>query len=265
MRTSSTNDELMVGFLINKLARHENKKLQNELHKVLKKGLKNKKSKLSVGEFNTFLLANSQYTNTNFLEPKMRSLEEPIHSLYRDYLKKTTKLLRTRMKWNRSELESNRILAKFLESTPKCPPNPNNLISQENQKMETFLEQTINYIVERSWILFWAFNNKGEDRIIIHDGTFHREYEFGKSFSALNAFDELLILNFAYYFLKSLEKLLNDITERVSNVRDSFSGSKTISVSDPDLASEAFGILVGDLVGGIDALQTIIRQITRIE
>ncbi|MFX0126127.1 MAG: ABC transporter ATP-binding protein [Candidatus Hodarchaeota archaeon] len=266
MRISSTNDELMVGFLINKLDRLENKKLQDHLHKVLKKGLQNKKSKLSVGEFNTFLLANTQFTNINFLEPKARSLvEEPIHSLYRDYIKKAAKLLRNRMKCNRSELESNRILAKFLESTPKCPPNPKNLISQENQKMETFLEQTINYIVERSWILFWAFKDTGEDRIVIHDGTFHRKYVVGKSSSALNAFDELLILNFAYYFLKSLEKLLKDITERVNNVRDSFSGSKTIPISDPDLASEAFGILVGDLVGGIDALRTIIRQITRIE
>jgi putative ABC transport system ATP-binding protein len=266
MGVSSTNDELMVGFLINELDRSENKKLQNDLHKVLKKRLKTKKTKLSVGEFNTFLLANSYYTNINSLEPKARSLvEEPIHSLYRNYIKKTVKRLRTRMKCNRSEVESNRILAKFLESTPKCPPNPKDLISLENQKMETFLEQTINYIVERSWILFWAFKHIGKDRIIIHDGTFHREYEVGKSSSALNAFDELLILNFAYYFLKSLEKLLKDITERVNNVRDSFSGSKTIPILDPDLASEAFGILVGDLVGGIDALRTIIRQITRIE
>ncbi|MFX1506662.1 MAG: ABC transporter ATP-binding protein [Promethearchaeota archaeon] len=266
MGISSTNDELMVGFLINKLDRSENKKLQNDLHKILKKRLKTKKPKLSVGEFNTFLLANSHYTNINSLEPKAGFIvEEPIHSLYCDYTQKSTNLLRNRMKCNRSELESNRILAKFLESIPKCPPNPRDLISQENQKMETFLEETIHYIVERSWILFWAFKHTGEDRIVIHDGTFYREYEVGKSSSALNAFDELLILNFAYYFLKSLKKLLKDITERVNNVRDSFSGSKAIPISNPDLASEAFGILVGDLVGGIDALRTIIRQITRIE
>jgi putative ABC transport system ATP-binding protein len=256
----------MVGLLINKLARLENKKLQNDLQKVLKKELQNKKSKLSVGEFNTFLLANSHYTSTNFLEPTMRSLvEEPIHSLYRDYIKKSAKLLRARMRCNRSELESNRILAKFLESTPKCPPNPKNLISQENQKMETFLEQTINYIVERSWILFWAFKHMGEDRIIIHDGTFHRTYGVDKSSSALNAFDELLILNFAHYFLESLKQLLEDVTNRVNNTRDSFEGSKVMSITDPDLASEAFGILIGDLVGGIDALRTIVRQVTRIE
>lgn len=259
------NSELMVGFLIDKLDRFGNKKMQNDVHKVLKKRLHNKKSKPSVGEFNTFILANGHSKNTDFLGSEARVIvEKPIKSLYRDYIKRTSKLLRIRTKCNRSEIESHKILAKFLEKTPRCPPNPETLINQENQKMVNFLEKTISYIVERSWILFWSFERTGEDRIVIHDGTFHRKYEVGKSSSALHAFDELLILNFAHHFLKSLKQLLNDITERVNNVRDSFEGSKVIPISDPDLATEAFGILVGDLVGGIDALRTIVRQITRI-
>ena len=266
----SVNDmytgELMVGFLIDKLDRFGNKKLQKDLQKVLQKRLHQKKPKPTVGEFNTFMLANGHYKNIDFIESQARdNAEKPVHALYREYIKRTSKRLRSRTKCNRSELESHRILAKFLEIIPSCPPNPEDLLAQENQKMVGFLEKTIDYIVERSWIIFWSFDQTGEDRIVVHDGLFHRKYEVEKSFSALHAFDELLILNFAQPFLKSLNQLLNDITKRANNVRDSFEGSNYISISDPDLASEAFGILVGDLVGGIDALRIIIRQITRIE
>ncbi|MFX0174287.1 MAG: ABC transporter ATP-binding protein, partial [Candidatus Hodarchaeota archaeon] len=184
--------------------------------------------------------------------------------IYREYIKRTSKRLRSRTKRNRSELESHRILAKFLETIPNCPSNPRDLITQENQKMVNFIEKTIDYIVERSWILFWS-DPVGEDRIVVYDGTFHRKYDPEQYSSALHAFDELLILNFAQPFIKSLDQLLDDLTKRVNNVRDSFEGSKEVVISDLDLALEAFGILIGDLVGGIDALRTIIRQIRRIE
>lgn len=262
----SWTGELIVGFLIDKLDRYGNKKLQQDLEKMLKKKLHWKKPKPTVGEFNTFMLANSHCKNTDFVEADARvNAEKPINTIYSEYIRRTKKRLRSRTRRNRSELESHRILAKFLETTSNCPPNPEGLIAQQNQKMVDFIEKKIDYIVERSWILFWSFDQAGEDRIVVHDGTFHRKYEIEKSSSALHAFDELLILNFAQPFLKSLNQLLDDITTRVNNVKDAFEGSNNVSISDPDLASEAFGILVGDLVGGIDALRTIVRQITRIE
>ncbi|MFX0185538.1 MAG: ABC transporter ATP-binding protein [Candidatus Hodarchaeota archaeon] len=258
--------KLMVGFLIDKLDRFGNKRLKQDLQKGLKKGLHQKKPKPNVDEFNTFILANGHYRNVDFIESRTRSnVEKPIKSIYRDYIKRTSKRLRSRTKRNRSELESHRILTKFLETIPNCPPNPRDLITQENQKMVDFIEEAIDYIVERSWILFWSFDQAGEDRIVVYDGTFHRKYNPEQSSSALHAFDELLILNFAQPFLKSLNQLLDDLTKRVNNVRDSFEGSKEVIISDLDLALEAFGILIGDLVGGIDALRTIVRQIRRIE
>ena len=260
------NGQLMVGFLIDKLDRFGNKKLQADLQKTMKKRLHKNKSKPTTGEFNTFMLANGYCKNIDFLDSQKRiDAENPIHSLYREYIKRTSKLLRSRTKRNRSEIESQRILAKFLETTSNCPPNPEELITLENQKMVDFIEDTIDNIVERSWIIFWSFDQAGEDRIVVHDGTFHRKYDIENSSSALHAFDELLVLNFAASFLKSLNQLLDDITTRVNDVRDAFEGSNDLIISDPDLASEAFGILVGELVGGIDALRTIIRQITRIE
>ncbi|MHA2247463.1 MAG: hypothetical protein ACXADY_21120, partial [Candidatus Hodarchaeales archaeon] len=260
----SLTGELIVGFLIDKLDRYGNKKLNQDLQKIMKKKLHWKKNKPIVGEFNTFMLANSHCKNTDFVESDARvNTENTIRALYREYIGRTTKRLRSRTRRNRSELESHRILAKFLETTSNSPTNPESLITQQNQKMVDFIEKKIDYIVERSWIIFWSFDQAGEDRIVVHDGTFHRKYE--KSSSALHAFDELLILNFAQPFLKSLNQLLDDITIRVNNVKGAFAGSNNVSISDPDLASEAFGILVGDLVGGIDALRTIVRQITRIE
>lgn len=262
----SWTGEIMVGVLIDKLDRYGNKKLQRDLQKVLKKNLHVKKPKPTAEEFNTFMLANGHCKNMDFIESDVRiNTEKPIHSLYRDYIKRTRRLFHSRTKRNRSELESHKILAEFLKTTPDCPPNPEVLISQENQKMVDFLEKTVDYIVERSWIIFWSFDQAGEDRIVVHQGIFHRKYELEKSPSALHAFDELLILNFAQPFLKSINRLLDDISIRVDNIRDSFEGNNEVPISDPDLASEAFGILVGDLVGGIDALRTIVRQITRIE
>jgi putative ABC transport system ATP-binding protein len=262
----SWTGELIVGFLIDKLDRYGNKKLQQDLQKILKKKLHWKKPKPTVGEFNTFMLANSHCKNTDFVESDTRAnAEKPINTLYREYIGRTTKHLRSRTRRNRSELESHRILAKFLETTSNCPQNPEDLFAQQDQKMVDFIEKKIDYIVERSWIIFWSFDQAGEDRIVAHDGTFHRKYDNEKFSSALHAFDELLILNFAQPFLKSLNQLLDDITTRVNNVKSAFEGSNDLTISDPDLASEAFGILVGDLVGGIDALRTIVRQITRIE
>jgi len=252
------NGQLMVGLLIDKLDRFGNNNLKKDLHKTLKTH--------TVGEFNTFMLSNGHLKNINLIGSQNRlKAEKPIHSLYHKYIKRSSKLLRSRTKRNRSELESHRILVKFLETTSNCPLNPEDLITQENQKMVDFIEQAIDYIVKRSWIIFWSFEQAGEDRIVVHDGTFHRKYEIEKSSSALHAFDELLILNFAQPFLKSLNQLLDDISMRANDVKSAFEGTNIVPISDPDLASEAFGILVGDLVGGIDALNTIVRQLTRIE
>ncbi|MFX1283803.1 MAG: ABC transporter ATP-binding protein [Promethearchaeota archaeon] len=257
MKTDNTwNGQLMVGFLIDKLDRFGNKKLQKDLQKTLKTS--------TVGELNTFMLANSHYKNIDGIKSQNRlETEKPIHSLYRKYIKRTSKLLRSRTKRNRSEIESHRILARFLETMTNCPPNPEDLITQENHKMVDFIEHAIDFIVERSWIIFWSFDEAREDQIVVHDGTFHRKY--GESSSALHAFDELLILNFAQSFLKSLNQLLDDISARTNDVKSAFEGSNIITISNPDLASEAFGILLGDIVGGIDALRTIVRQITRIK
>ncbi|MFX0015318.1 MAG: ABC transporter ATP-binding protein [Promethearchaeota archaeon] len=262
---NNLNNELITGFLIDKLDQQGNDKLERKLQKVLEKKLCIGKSKPKTGEFNTFMLANGHCKAEYCIEFETRvDIEETIHSLYQEYAERALKLLHSRTKCNRSEREAQQILAKFLKTTPNCPSNPEKVIIQENLKMVHFIEKAIDYIVDRSWMIFWAFNQEGKDRIVVHDGTFHREYDKRNDSSALHAFDELLILNFGHSFLRSLSQLLNDITKRVNNVKDSFAGSNVISISDPGLAAEAFGILVGDLVGGIDALRTIIRQITRI-
>ncbi|MFW9994920.1 MAG: ABC transporter ATP-binding protein [Candidatus Odinarchaeota archaeon] len=264
---STITGEVMVGFLIDKLDQLGNRRLQEDLQKALKKKLHWKKTEPATGEFNTFMLANGQCKNIDFLESEARiDTEETIRSIHRNYINRTGKLLRSRTKRNRSEIESHRILARFLETIPGCPANPESMITQENQKMVNFIEKAISSIVERSWIIFWSFDQAGEDRIAAYDGTFQRQHAVKMSSPALHAFDELLILNFAKFYLKSLDQLLGDITRRVNEVQNSFEGSsETIEISDPDLAAEAFGILIGDLVGGIDALRTIVRQITRIE
>ncbi|MHA2054445.1 MAG: ABC transporter ATP-binding protein, partial [Candidatus Hodarchaeales archaeon] len=258
--------ELLVGFLIDKLYQLGNKKLQKRLHKVLKRGLKSRKMKPEVVEFNTFMLANTRSNNGDFdNEESRKSIEKSLYSLYTDYVQKTSKLLRSRTKRNRSEIESHKILADFLLSIPKCPTNPEKVITKENQKMIDYIEKSLLSIIERSWIIFWTFRQKGEDRIIVQDKIYHRKYDITTSSSALHTFDELLILNFANPFLKALNQLLQDTNSRVNNIEAAFIRSDKVKITNPDLCSEAFGILSGDLVGGIDALRTIIRQITRIE
>ncbi len=260
------SNELLVGFLIDKFDQPGNKKLQKKLHKLLKKGFKDKKTKPKVLEFNTFMLANISGSNGHFNQSEARiSLEKSLYSLYKDYVKRTSKRFRSRTKRNRSELESHKILAKFLSSIPNSPDNPEEIITRENRKMINFLEKNFLHIIERSWIIFWAFKQKGEDRIIVEDKVYHRNYDLQTSSSGLHAFDELLILNFAHPFLKSLNRLLQDTISRVDNIRDAFDGSDTLEIINPDLTSEALGILGGDLVGGIDAVRTIVRQINRIE
>lgn len=258
------NNELLVGFLIDKLDQLGNKKLQKKLYKVLKKQFKEKKAKPEVLEFNTFMLANTRCNNNYFKKSDARiSIEKSLHSLYAEYVERTSKLLHSRTKRNRSELESHRILAKFLSSIPNCPANPGEIITQENRKMIDFLEKSFLHIIEYSWIIFWTA--KGEDRITVQDGVFHRNYDPNTSTSALHAFDELLILNFAHPFLKSLNQLVQDTTNRVNKIKGAFEGSDKIKNINSQLTSEAFGILGGDLVAGIGALRTIIRQVTRIE
>ncbi len=257
--------ELAVGFLIDKLNQLGNKKLQKRLHKLLKKGPIGRKMEPEVGEFNTFMLANTRYNNSDFNDEESRkSIENSLSTLYQEYVKQSAKLLRSRTKRNRSELESHKILANFLTSIPKCPANPGKLITKENQKMIEYVEKSLLHIIERSWIIFWAFKQKGEDRIKVQGKIFHRKYDVDTSSSALHTFDELLILNFARPFLKALDQLLQDTNNRVNNIEDAFNGSDKIEIINPNLCSEAFGILSGDLVGGIDALRTIIRQIARI-
>ncbi len=260
------NTDLQVGFLIDKLDHFGNDKLQKKLRKLLKKKFNDKKMRPEVVEFNTFILAKAHCNNGDFDKSESRiTTEKNLHSLYQDYVKRSSKLLRSRTKRNRSEIESHGILEKFLTSIPKCPDNPGHIISEENRKMIDFIEKSFLHIIERSWIIFWAFKQKGEDRIIIQNEIFHRNYDRKSSSSALHAFDELLILNFTRPLLKSFDHLLQNINNRVENIEDAFKGSIKIGITNPELASEAFGILIGELVGGIDAIHTIIRQITRIE
>ncbi|MFX1512909.1 MAG: ABC transporter ATP-binding protein [Promethearchaeota archaeon] len=227
---------------------------------------KQEKTALTVGEFNTFIIGNSQCDYANFdAPPKRIRAEEIIRNKYQKYLKRTTKRFQTRIKRNKSELQAHKTLAKFLKTIPGCPPDPEGKIREENRKMTNYIEDSIARIINQSEIIYWSFNQTGKESIVVHDGVYHRQFSPEMTPSAVHAFDELLILNFARPFLKSLYKLIQDISKRVKQAVDSLDGSTETTINNPRLASEAFRILVGDLVGGIDAFRTMIRQVTRIQ
>jgi putative ABC transport system ATP-binding protein len=255
--------EVMVGFLIDKLDRAGNKKFEQDLQKTLKKSLKWKRPSPTVGEFNTFMIGTGRCEYRNFAEPQNRiAAEKAIQILYRKYVARSLNLLQSRMKRNRSEIEAHKILAKFLETIPDCPANPKSVISAKNREMVNCIEKTITMIVDQSTIIFWSFNGVGDERIVLSENIYQRQQ---KEHSILHAFDELLILNFAHQFLRSLKELARDVCTHVDQIHGSLPGSAEVTILDPELASEVFKILIGDLVGGVDSFRTMIRQINRIE
>ncbi|MFX1513611.1 MAG: hypothetical protein ACFFCQ_13590, partial [Promethearchaeota archaeon] len=264
---STWKGEMMVGFLIDKLDRAGNRSLQKNLAKLLKNVLNWKKPAPIASEFNTFMVGASKVRYEEFDEVHERAAVEPdILGLIKENMKRSEGVLRERTALNRSELEAHQILAKFCQTTPSCPANPLVLFADTNQTMTDFVQNSINHLVDNSWMFYWSFDRAGDERIVVHDGTYRRRYTFGEAESSLHTFDELLILNFAHEFLVSLNKLAGDVNTRINRVVNSFKGETTkIHISDPDLASEAFRIIIGDLVAAIDAYRTCIRQVTRIE
>ncbi|MHA2365446.1 MAG: hypothetical protein ACXAC7_15930, partial [Candidatus Hodarchaeales archaeon] len=257
--------KIFVGFLIDKLNRSGNNKLKQKLEKNLK-NLNGKKHSTSAGEFNTFMIGNGPCKYIDFINPNDRlNVEKTLQSLYQKYIKKSFKI----KKRSRSEIEAHKTLVKFLKTTPECPIDPLAILRKENQQMVNYIQDSINTLIQKSWIIFWSFEQAGKERIVTQNGVYSRKYHPDNSSSALHAFDELLILNFAKKFIESLNKLSEDINNSIKHLKASFEEdtehSSEISIINTELASEAFRILFGDLVGGIDALRTMIHQVTRIE
>ncbi len=240
--------------------------LRSRYDQRAKKKINSENASIAVSEFNTFMIGTSQCKYQYFDELNKRtSAEQTIHKMYQNYMKRVEKRLQSRNKRNRSELEAHKTLAKFLKTLPNCSADPQELITKENQQMVNYIQNTISSIINHSGIIFWSFDKTGDERLVIYDGIYQRQYTPNIDVAATHAFDELLILNFARPFLKSLAQLSKDISIRVNQVLLSLDGSTELLIPNSELASEAFRIIIGDLVGGIDALRTMIRQVTRIQ